>query len=183
MLTISVPLDAKEMYDESASSFVTVATEFFELELEHSLVSLSKWESFFEESFIGKEVKTQEQTFWYVQAMTLTPNVPPEVFAKLTKENGDAINAYVSAKMTATKLRDDKKGGPSETITAELIYYWMIALNIPFECQHWHLNRLLTLIRVCNVKNTTPKKMTAGEAAQQRRELNEQRRKELGTRG
>jgi hypothetical protein len=183
VLTISVPLDAKELYDESTETFFTSATKFYELEMEHSLVSLSKWESFFEKSFMDTEQKTQEEIFWYVKAMTLTQNVPPDVFDKLSDENVNTINDYVSAKMTATTFREAKPGRNLETVTAELIYYWMIALNIPFECQFWHLNRLLTLVRVCNVKNTPPKKLSAAEATAQRRAENERRRAELGSRG
>ncbi len=179
MLSIVVTLN--EGFDEEKQEFV--ATNSFQLELEHSLVSLSKWESEFEKPFLGKEDKTSEQTFRYIQMMTLTQDVPPEVFLHLSEDNVRTINEYVNKKMTATWFSNEQKSPNREVITAELIYYWMVAMNIPFECQHWHLNRLLTLVKVCNLKNQPPKKMSRRDAASQQRSLNAQRLQALGTRG
>lgn len=182
MLTIRVPLS--EALDEATSTFIVTASDT--LNLEHSLVSLSKWESFFEKPFLGKQDKSEEEMLWYVNAMILTPNPPEGILQRLSKDNWVALNEYISAKMTATTFREDKKNPSKEIITAELIYYWMITLNIPFECQHWHLNRLLTLVNVCNLKNAPQRKLSKAEQAQQaqrNRELNAQRRAELGTKG
>ena len=180
MLQITIP--ASEGWDENKQEFVDVKEQT--LQLEHSLVSLSKWESKWCKAFFSKKEKTYEETLDYIKCMTLTQNVRPEVYEHLTRENVEQINKYIEAPMTATYLSEDRKGKVNgETVTAELIYYWMIALNIPFECQKWHLNRLLTLIRVCNVKNHPPKKMSKSSIMSRNAALNAARRKQLNTRG
>jgi len=180
MLTIIVP--GVEMFDEKSQEFITV--DDVTLDLEHSLVSLSKWESKYEKPFLGKVEKTTEEVIGYIKAMTLTPNVPDEVYLKLSEQNINAINEYIDAKMSATWFNEAPGAPPSrEVITSELIYYWMVTFQIPFECEHWHLNRLFTLIRVCNVKSAKPKKMSRAEIAARNRELNAQRRAQLGSKG
>jgi hypothetical protein len=179
VLTIQVAMP--ERFNEATEEFFTP---FVVLELEHSLVSLSKWESEFEKPFLAEKKMSDEEVFWYVKAMTLTPNVPPEVWGELSQKNLSEIDDYINKKMTATWFTEQEARGHSkEIITAEIVYYWMIALQVPFECQNWHLNRLLTLIRVCNQKNAPPKKMGRAQQLQRQRALNEQRKAELGTRG
>lgn len=180
MLEITVPL--VEGLDQEKQEFVTAVG--FELQLEHSLASLSKWESFFEKPFMSSTEKTSEETLGYIKCMTLTPNVPPEVYDHLTSQNIDAINAYINAKMTATWFTNREPARPNrEVITAEIIYHMMVAHRIWIECEHWHFNRLLALIEVCNRKNAPAKRMSPREAAAQRRALNAQRQAQYGTRG
>lgn len=180
MLQITIP--DREQFDEIKQEFVYVKGQT--LQLEHSLISLSKWESKWCKSFFIKGEKTPEETIDYIKCMTLTKNVDPELYNYLTKENIDQILKYIDAPMTATTFHEDKTNSTSrERITSELIYYWMIALNIPFECQKWHLNRLLTLIRVCNIKNQPPKKMGKRQLMSRNTALNAARRKQLNTKG
>ena len=181
MLTITIP--AVEMFNEETNEFL-VAKKEQTLQLEHSLVSLSKWESKWCKAFLSKEEKSVIETLDYIKCMTITQNVDPDVYNRLTRANIDEINKYIEAPMTATTFYGDtQKGHSKETVTSELIYYWMISLNIPMECQKWHLNRLLTLIRVCNVKNTPPKKMSKRDIMSRNAALNAARRKQLGTTG
>ena len=180
MLRIIIP--AVEQCDEEKQEFISTKEQT--LSLEHSLVSLSKWESKWCKAFLTKQEKTFEETLDYIKFMTLTQNVDPEVYKYLTNGNIDEVNRYIEAPMTATYFSEDKNGKTSrEQITAELIYYWMISLNIPFECQKWHLNRLLTLIKVCNIKNTPPKKRSKKEIMSRNAALNAARRKQLNTKG
>lgn len=181
MLQIKVPM-SPEGWDEGKQEFVEPIT--VTLQLEHSLVSLSKWESKWCKSFFSKQAKTTEEIIDYIKCMTITQNVNPEVYQHLTRTNIQQIEDYIEAPMTATYFPKDKKSGSSrETITSELIYYWMIALNIPFECQKWHLNRLLTLVRVCNIKNQPPKKMSKRQIMSRNASLNAARRQQLNTKG
>ena len=180
MLKITIP--SAELWDEDKEEFVYTKEQT--LQLEHSLVSLSKWESKWCKAFLSKHEKTFEETVDYVKCMTLTQNVNSDVYQYLTNKNIAEVNRYIEAPMTATYFSDDKIGKTSrEQITSELIYYWMVALNIPFECQKWHLNRLLTLVKVCNIKNQPPKKRSRKEILSRNAALNAARRKQLNTRG
>ena len=180
MLKIIIP--PTEMWDEVNEKFVYSKEQV--LQLEHSLVSLSKWESKWCKPFLSKENKTFEETIDYIRCMTINQNIPDEVYNCLTGENIREINEYISAPMTATRFSNHAmRKGSREQITSELIYYWMIALNIPFECQKWHINRLLTLIRVCNIKNHPSKKMSRREIMSRNTALNAARRKKLRTNG
>ena len=181
MLTIKIP--ATEAFDESTGEFINTKEQ--ELQLEHSLISISKWESKWCKPFLSKQDKTAEEIVDYVKCMTLNKNVSDEVYNCLTQENINAINEYIGAPMTATYFSNTERGKKNnEQITSELVYYWMIALQIPFEpCQKWHINRLLTLIRVCNIKNQPPKKMSKREIMSRNTALNTARRQQLNTKG
>lgn len=172
MLTIDVP--AQEYFNESTGEVIQIKAQ--KLQLEHSLVSLSKWESKWEIPFLDKKEKTQEQMMDYIRCMTITQNVNPLIYASLSQENINAVNKYINSKMTATWFSEEQKSPPSRRIvTSEVIYYWMITLNIPVEFQKWHLNRLLTLIKVCNLENQPKKKMSRRQLASRNAALNAQR--------
>ena len=184
MLNITIP--GTELWDENKLEFVYLKET--RLQFEHSLVSLFKWEAKWERPFLSRGQKTDAEIMDYIRCMTLTQNVKPEVYRCLTNENMDCINRYIEAPMTATTFSetgiDGKgKGRGGEVVTAELIYYWMIALNIPMECQKWHLNRLLTLIRICNVKNQPPKRVSKRSIMSRNARLNAERRQKLKTKG
>lgn len=180
MLQITIP--AVEQWDENEQEFITSKEQT--LSLEHSLVSLSKWESKWCKPFLSKDDKTTEETIDYIRCMSITQNVNPDIFKNITNENIDIVRKYIESPMTATWFHDEKGGkSNSEQITSELVYYWMIALSIPFECQKWHLNRLLTLIQVCNVKNKPPKKRSKRDIMSRNTALNAARKKRLNTKG
>lgn len=181
MLQLLVPI-SPEGWDEEREEFVEAKAET--LQLEHSLVSLSKWESRWNKPFLSKTEKTSEEILDYIKCMTIPTEVDTVVYQKLTTKHYEQINSYISAPMTATTFYDDKHNKNSrETITSELVYYWMVALQIPFECQYWHLNRLLTLIRVCNVKNAPPKKQSKSDIMRRNAALNAERRARLNSKG
>lgn len=184
MLTIVVP--GVDSFDQDESKFTTVGD--FELQLEHSLVSLSKWEQEWEEPYLSNKPKTSEQTISYIKKMTLTPDVPDEIYTRFSNENYDSIRNYIQAKMTATWFNDQGQKPSREIITAEIIYYWMFSLQIPLECENWHLNRLLTLIRVFDAKNAKhnpnqQQRKSPSQMAAERRALNDQRRRQYNSRG
>lgn len=180
MLRITIP--ATEQFNEATNEFITTKEQT--LTLEHSLISISKWESKWCKSFIDSKDKTTEEMVDYIRCMTLTSNVNPDIYYCLSPDNIAAVNAYIEAPMTATVFNDmGDKGVRKEKITSELIYYWMIACNIPWECEKWHINRLITLIRVCNIKNTPPKKMNTRDIMSRNAQLNAARRQQMNSRG
>lgn len=183
MLQVVVP--GRELYNSKTKEFIHEKD--VTLNLEHSLISLSKWESQYKKPFLGTDTKTIEETIDYVRCMTLNPNVDPEIYRRLTDGVVKQVEAYIHDPMTATWINDQKNGPHKhQIVTSELIYYWMISLGIPFECQKWHLNRLLTLIRVCSAKNKQlqkPQKMSQRDIAERNAAINAARRKELNSRG
>jgi len=180
MLKITVP--GRELWDENNSVFVQMKST--DLVLEHSLVSLSKWESAYKKPFLTKEKKTREETIDYIRFMTITQNVNDEVYDQMSEETISAISKYIEDPMTATTFPDKDKGGASrEVITSELIYYWMIAFTIPVDREKWHLNRLLTLIRVCSIKSKQSKPRSKSDILRQNKHLNDLRRQKLNTKG
>lgn len=180
MLQITIP--GTEMWDEYNEEFV--CSEDRVLTLEHSLVSISKWESNWCKPFLSKQPMTNAEIIDYVRCMSLTDDVDPKVFSCLSNNHIKRICDYIDRPMTATTINEPNTGKKSgEQVTSELIYYWMVALNIPFECQYWHLNRLLTLVRICNIKNQPPKKMSRREILSRNAALNAARRKQMNTKG
>lgn len=180
MLTITIEGD--EYYNEETEEFSTVGDVV--VHLEHSLLSVSKWESKYQKPFLSSGKKSPEEIFGYIKAMILDRDLDPDVLNRCSQKNIDQIQEYIDSSQSATTFgMMPERRGPGEVITAELIYYWMVAFTIPFECENWHLNRLFALIRICNIKNSSQKKMSRNELAQRNAALNAQRRKELNTTG
>jgi len=184
MLEITVP--EREFFDEGKQEFTYIKAQY--LQLEHSLVSLSKWESKWCKPFLDKKEKTTEMIIDYIRCMTITQNIKPGFYTNLPIRVFTEIKEYIDAPMTATWFNNEPPGSAArssrEVITSEIIYDMMISLNIPVEFQKWHLNRLLTLIRVCNIKNTPNKrKMNKKEMLANRRALNEARRAQINSKG
>jgi len=180
MLKITVP--NTEFYDEIKEEFIFSKEQT--LQLEHSLVSLSKWEAKWCKPFMSKEDKTDEETLDYIRCMTITQNICDNTYRAINSNIIEKVVDYIDAPMTATVFQKTNTKTPNrEIVTSELIYYWMIAMNIPFECQKWHLNRLLTLINVCNIKNQPSKKMSKREIMERNKALNASRRNSLNTKG
>lgn len=176
-------IKGEEGINEKTREFVALSEDLV-VEMEHSLISLSKWEQEFQKPFLSSAEKTAEEVFGYLKAMVLTPNVGLEDLMRCSLEDIEAIQRYIDSPMSATTFgMMPETRGPREVVTSELIYYWMIGFQIPWEAQYWHLNRLFTLIRVCNVKSGKPKKMSKREIAEQNARLNAQRRAELGSKG
>lgn len=182
MLTLEIP--GMELFDAATSRFVT--TEGTVVELEHSLAALSKWESKYQRPFLSGNEKTSEEFWGYIQFMLITPGVSPEILSRFRKEQFDKIDAYINSKETATTfhLMPERKGR-SEIVTAEVIYHWMVAYNVPESWEHRHLNQLFTFIRVCNAKNPNNKqrRLSQSEMSARNREINEQRLRQHGTTG
>ena len=180
MLEIEVP--GTEIWDSEKEIFYY--TDPSKLVLEHSLISISKWESKWNKPFLSKDEKTLEEMVDYVKCMIVN-RADPMVCNCLTTDNYKQINDYIAAPMTATTFRENGGAprGNREIMTAEVIYFYMISFGIPFECEKWHINRLLTLIRVCSIKNSPRKKMSKSAAAKQQRALNAQRRAKAHSKG
>lgn len=189
MIEIVIPEQRYEFYDEEKEEFLpTVYVKETKLQLEHSLISLKKWEQKWHKPFLDKSGElTYEELCDYIRCMTLTHGVDPEIYHWIPKDTIDIVVNYIKDPMTATWFRGNNLVGAQrnsrEIVTAEIIYYWMITLNIPVEFQKWHLNQLLTLIKVVNIKNGKPQKVDQRKAAQERAKLNAQRRSALNSKG
>lgn len=188
-----IKIDEKEMFNSKTQEFIKVKKAV--LRLEHSLISISKWESKWHKPFLIETEKTGEELLDYIRCMTLNTDVDPIAYYALTKKDFQLINSYIDNKYTATFFNDDKNALPKvnknihskrrhgEIITSELIYYWMIAYQIPIECEKWHIGRLLTLIKICNIKNEPEKKMGKKELMKRNADLNAARRKQYNSKG
>lgn len=179
MLEITIP--AYELYNDVTQEFVEERART--LHLEHSLISISKWESRWNKPFLANSSLTDEQILDYIKCMTIDKGVPETAYLYINSDQYAQINSYISAPMTATTVTDKNNKLSREVITSELLYYYMIACNIPFECEKWHINRLLTLIKVCGVKNGKQEKQPAAEVMRNNAALNAARKRQLNTRG
>lgn len=179
---LRIEILGEEYWDEEAERFRYPKAQT--IELEHSLVSLSLWESKWNKPFLTKKKKTDEEILDYIKCMTLTPGVDEETYRYLSNKNYSEIDKYISATMTATTFSNNSPGrGKNEIITAEVIYHWMVSLNIPSEYENWHLNRLITLIRVCSIKNSPPKKMSHSDIYARNAAINARNKAKYNTRG
>lgn len=175
-------INGEELFNEKDQTFSYNGQ--FEIHLEHSLVSVSKWESITEKPFLTREGKTPEEMKLYIRAMIISDDFPDDIVDRFSDENVKAVNAYIESKQTATTFGGmPEKGARGQIVTSELIYFWMTTYSIPFECQYWHLNRLLTLIRVHNVKTSKQKPMSKSDLLARNRALNAERKARLNTRG
>ena len=182
MLRLTIP--EYELFNNETNEFITVNAH--EIHLEHSLISISKWESKWNKPFlVDKPAKTSSEIVDYIKCMTINKNVPDSSYLYITAKQYEEINEYISAPMTATVIRDSSPNkSKAEIMTSELIYYYMISYNIPFECEKWHINRLMTLIQVCSIKNNpNKKKMSTKEVYRSNAALNAARKKKLNTNG
>lgn len=177
MLHLTIP--KQEIYNDSLEEFQTVGP--FNLQMEHSLLSISKWESKTKKSFFRQE-STVEDTILYFKCMTIN-KVDDVAFSLLTQENVREIREYIDDSKTATTFKNTNEKKSRELITSELVYYWMTTMNIPFEAEKWHFSRLITLIRIHTAKNTPQKKRSKSELLAENRAINEARRKQFNTKG
>lgn len=179
-LTITIP--GKELYDSAANRFITTTDKT--LTLEHSLLSIARWESKWHKPYLSREEKTREELIDYIRCMTLTQNVDPAVYYGLDNKSLKKIIDYIQDPCTATTIKRIDKRSPQRVITNELVYYWMTALNIPFDpCEKWHFGHLMTLIEVANIEQQPKKKMTKAESAARRTRLNAARRAKFNSKG
>lgn len=180
---ISVDIPERDYYDESTNTFVMIPART--INLEHSLVAISNWESKWMKPFLNDKPKTTEETYDYIQCMVVGEPCDLLTIQSITSFDLDRITAYIQSPRTATTITQRGPAKPNREVkTSELIYYWMIAFNIPFECQYWHLNRLLTLVNICNIKNdTSNKKVNPKDTLRRNAELNAARKKALNTSG
>lgn len=184
MLEIIIP--GGMLFIEQTEEFIEIKET--KLQLEHSLIAIKKWESKWHKPFLGKEdEKTTEEIIDYIRCMTINHVSDKTIYNYIPKESIKEVIDYIKNPMTATWFSKNRSGGPAKTnteiITNEIIYYWMVSLNIPFECQKWHINQLLTLIKVVNIKNSPKKKMSKKEEFEQRRALNKARRAKYNSKG
>lgn len=198
MLQITIPKKEQE-WDEKIAEFITIPETH--LQLEHSLISISKWEAKYHKAFISDKQKTNEELLYYIECMTITQSVDPSIYRLIPESEIKRIQQYIEDDHTATCFvglsldGNESPGSKKEVITSEVIYYYMVALNIPFECQKWHLGRLMTLIKVCNEKNKEAEDRAAGkkkkrltikeqnDLARQYDRINEERKRRLGVTG
>ncbi len=181
-MPITITVADQELFDQRNNRFLTVRGR--KLSFEHSLLSISKWESIWHKPYLSLDKKTDEETYSYLECMCLDKDVNPLLLRSIDAANIKKIVAYIDDPMTATTIREDKKPNKREIITNEIVYYWMTELNIPFDpCQKWHFNHLMTLIRVASKKKEPPKKMGKREWASQRATLNAQRRAQHHSKG
>ena len=178
MLRIIVP--GSEYYDEEKNEFIYRKDQ--ELQMEHSLISISKWEAKWKIAYNKDRKKSPEEILDYFRCMTIN-RVDPDVYERLTEQNINDIISYMNDPMTACYFDNDNSSKSKDVMTSEMIYYYMIVLGIPFECEKWHFNKLLALIEVCSIKNKPEKTMSRADLLRKNARLNAARKKAHHTKG
>lgn len=179
---LKIVISEKDFWDDNKQMFLHFNGGH--LELEHSLIAISKWESKYKKPFFSKKEKTQDEISYYIKCMTLNDVKDPLIYNSLSNSDFKLVSDYINDSMTATVISKKNSGGGSpEPITSELIYFWMLSFNVPVEFQYWHINRLMTLLRICSIKNQAPQKHSTSQLLNRNAALNAARRKMLNSKG
>ena len=180
-MPLQLYVNGTELFDSERRMFIQVKPQ--KLVLEHSLISISKWEAKHHKMYLETKDKTGLELLDYIKCMTINGDVPDVVYYALSEQNFNDILTYMEDPMTASSVYNPPRKNHQERVSSELIYYWMIQYGIPFECEKWHINRLLMLINICSRKSSTLSKADKQAMDQRRAAINAERKAKLHTKG